>query len=698
MSENLVSVEDIIKSNYGNQQNKEETNKISFEDFINDKIINNPNKQNEINKDDFIKELEGKVENSNNYINIVNQHFGDKENMKIEELQDKFNPKEEEKVNKEIQFEDKKQEDIENYNENKRDTMKNINQEDDRKSSLPSIDLIYPPLQKSTDLDFLSEDLPEDKNRDKILSSKIEINRKPNYTIDPEIYKQIKNIKNTREESSVIKPINEFAEYEDKDKKYNIFEAKHLSSRGKYNSIEKKKKPLYNDNDLEKFVSVNFDLNNVVLPMNHKKNEIQGKGNQDVISKGIENIKNKNKLQNFEYNRNINNFYSKDYNDDYFFSLYKDFSNQNKSLSVLDNKILKITNKQKESLGILNNYSQNQPNALLNKMKKDSGYNTNRYNNNNNLFEKYGVNQININADNFLHEYQSKDYNIRDPKEKQKYIESLKNELKQFAINKDKQKESRDKNSGFNEVDERLQKLYKMNNLEPKLNEDNNENKIDDNIDNRIESLTEKIRNIKDINNKFQKEDSKKEEKELNDIENKEINKPEKKEGKELNNLLKDDENNVNKNEENNLKINEDINLNKYEENNVEINEENKSNKNEENNVEINEGNNLEINEENKSNKNEENNVEINEENKSNKNEENNVEINEENNLNNNEENSVEKKEEELKTVESNIKNQEDEVQNITNKNEENEISKNDSNTENNKQEDTDLKLLSDMI
>ena len=53
---------------------------------------------------------------------------------------------------------------------------------------------------------------------------------------------------------------------------------------------------------------------------------------------------------------------------------------------------------------------------------------------------------------------------------------------------KDKQKESRDKNSGFNEVDERLQKLYKMNNLEPKLNEDNNENKIDDNIDNRIES------------------------------------------------------------------------------------------------------------------------------------------------------------------------------------------------------------------
>ena len=324
----------------------------------------------------------------------------------------------------------------------------------------------------------------------------------------------------------------------------------------------------------------------------------------------------------------------------------------------MDNKILKITNKQKESLGILNNYSQNQPNALLNKMKKDSGYNTNRYNNNNNLFEKYGVNQININADNFLHEYQSKDYNIRDPKEKQKYIESLKDELKQFAINKDKQKESREKNSGFNEVDERLQQLYKMNNLEPKLNEDNNENKIDDNIDNRIESLTEKIRNIKDVNEKYQKEEPKKEDKKLNDIEKEEINKSEKNEKKKLSDLLKDDENNVNKNEENNLKTNEDINLNKYEENNVEINEENKSNKNEENNVEI----------------------------------------NEENNLNNNEENSVEKKEEELKTVESNIKNQEDEVQNITNKNEENEISKNDSNTENNKQEDTDLKLLSDMI
>lgn len=73
------------------------------------------------------------------------------------------------------------------------------------------------------------------------------------------------------------------------------------------------------------------------------------KENQDVISKKIENIKNKNKLQNIEYNNrnSINNYYSKDYNDDYFYSLYKDFSNQNKSISVLDNKVMKITNKQK---------------------------------------------------------------------------------------------------------------------------------------------------------------------------------------------------------------------------------------------------------------------------------------------------------------------------------------------------------------
>ena len=650
MSDKLVSVEDMIKSNYGNQQNIEETNKISFEDFITDKIMNNPNKQNEINKDDLIKEIETKVENGNNYKDEINLYFGDKENMKIGELQEIFNPKEEEKVNKELKFEDKKQEDIENYYGNLRDTMKNYNQEEDKKSSLPSIDLIYPPLQKSTDLDFLSEDLPEDKNREKILSTKMEVNRKPNYTIDPELFNQIKNIKNKSEESSVIKPINEFAEYEDKDKQYNIFEGKNFSSRGKYNSIEKKKKPLYNDSELDKFVAVNFDLHNVVLPMNHKKDEIQGKGNQDAISKGIENIKNKNKYQNIEYNnRNINNFYPKDYSDDYFFSLYKDFSNQNKSLSVLDNKIMKITNKQKESLGILNNNSQTQPNVLLNRMKNNSGYNTNRYNNNNNLYEKYGVNQININTDNYLHEYKPKDYNIRDPKEKQKYIESLKNELKQFAINKDKQKESRDKNSGFNEVDERLQKLYKMNNLEPKLNENNNENKVDDNIDNKIESLTEKIRNIKDVNDKFQNDDSKKEEQKLNDIE--------KKEEKELSNLLKHDENKVEINEENNKKMDEENNLNKNEENNL--------NENEDNNLNINEENNKEINEENNEEKKEENNLEINEENNEEKKEENNLEINEENNKEINEENNEEKKEE---------------------------------NIENNKQEDTSLKLLSDII
>ena len=678
MSDKLVSVEDIITSNSRNQQNINETNKISFEDFIIDKIMNNPNTQKEINKDDFIKEIESKVENGKNYIDIINLHFGDKENMKIGELQDIFNPKEEEKENKEFHFEDKKQEEIENYNGNLRDTMKYFNQDDDKKSSLPSIDLIYPPLQKSTDLDFLSENLPEDKNREKILSSKIEINSKPKYIIDPEIFNQIKNINKKSEESSVIKPINEFDEYEDKDKKYKIYEGKNYNSKGKYNNFEKNRKPLYNDDDLDKFVSVNFDLHNVVLPMNHKKDEIQGKENQDVISKKIENIKNKNKLQNIEYNNrnSINNYYSKDYNDDYFYSLYKDFSNQNKSISVLDNKIMKITNKQKESLGI--NFSQNQPNILLNRMKMDSGYNTNR-NNNNNLYEKYGINQININPINYLHEYQPKDYNIRDPKEKQKYIESLKDELKQFAINKDKQKESREKNSGFNEVDERLQQLYKMNNLESKLNEDNNDHKIDDNIDNRIESLTEKIRNIKDVNEKYQKEEPKKEDKKLNDIEKEEINKSEKNEKKKLSDLLKDDDNNG----ENNLENNGENNLENNGENNLENNGENNLENNKENNLENNGENNLEKNEENNLEKNEENNLE--------KKEENNLEKKEENNLEKNDVEKNEEQKEEHKTIESNIKNNEEKEQNISNKNEENDI-------ENNKQEDTSPMLLADII
>ena len=83
-----------------------------------------------------------------------------------------------------------------------------------------------------------------------------------------------------------------------------------------------------------------------------------------------------------------------------------------------------------------------------------------------------------------LHQYKPKQYDLKKTNEKKAYVENIKNELMEFSKNIDKQKQRREKNSGFDEINQKLDELYKKN-KETKIlkseetNNVNEENKVE---------------------------------------------------------------------------------------------------------------------------------------------------------------------------------------------------------------------------
>ena len=152
-----------MSENYQNYNSNEEENfnietpKINLNQFIYENIINNPNGNLEINKNALLQEIIDKVEDGNNYIEQINSYFGDKDTMKVSEFQNLINSH------------------IESSSENRY----NQNQETDDNNINNSNNTIQ------YDLDYLSTDLPKDKNRSKILkliSEKKSLQSKnPNY-------------------------------------------------------------------------------------------------------------------------------------------------------------------------------------------------------------------------------------------------------------------------------------------------------------------------------------------------------------------------------------------------------------------------------------------------------------------------------------------------------------------------------------
>ena len=439
-----------------------------------------------------------------------------------------------------------------------------------------TLDKLYPGKTIKTDLDFLSEDLPQDKNREKILSinyhqnyslsNRIDTKNKTkfDFLIEKDIMNELNNVKPSNEES-VIKPMNAFKEFEK-----NINDINNINEIGnskKENNLKSyfqnkknKNKGNINEDLIDSFINNNnnFNIKNVVYPINQNKKFLQTETNNNTIN-GIKKVQNK--INDTNFNFNINNYNNNKYNNnnnntdntDYFFSLYQDFSNQNKSLHILDNKILKISHRKKE-LYRTDSPSNSKPNTLLYNMKSISPESKNI--NMNQYFEKIGLNQ------DFMSNEKNQNHNLKGPIAKQKYFESLKKDLNLFSYNKnDKQKDN--KNSGFKEINEKLEEIKKKkqsNENMIKEKENNNNNNLNNNIENKNKEILKK----KEEEIKINKDD-------INQSNNIKIEENKIKEN-EINQIKENDKKENEENEKNEIEENENNEKNEIEENKEEEN------------------------------------------------------------------------------------------------------------------------------
>ena len=367
--------------------NNEKNEKVNFNEFINEIIIKNSNLENEINKNDLLNEIEEKVENGNKYINKININYPNDETLKISELKNITNDFSENKIN-------------------------------------PS------------DLDFLSKDLPKDKNRIKILKvddiqpKRNKNKKKINIT---ELIKHLEK-KNLTKETSIIKPINLLFEF-----------------KGKNNLNKKSFSPILQ----ERFKSQISSYKNLVKPIN-KNNKINLNLN-DPFSKEIENLKNK------IVHKKVTKSFFKNENEkeDFFFDLYQNYSNQNQSLQILDNAIFKLTKKKREDLNNINikdkAFIPTKKNEILTPVT-----------NNNNLHSNL-LNKINFAKKHF---YSSKE-TFRD--RINHFNESDNPILNNIKIEINKLSDGLELNNNNNDLDKRFKQLYKLNN---NLNINSNENII----------------------------------------------------------------------------------------------------------------------------------------------------------------------------------------------------------------------------
>ena len=73
-----------------NENDEKENQKISFEQFINDKINNSKDLNSEINKEELINEINEKVINGNDntIVDKINSIFSNNETIKIKQLKE----------------------------------------------------------------------------------------------------------------------------------------------------------------------------------------------------------------------------------------------------------------------------------------------------------------------------------------------------------------------------------------------------------------------------------------------------------------------------------------------------------------------------------------------------------------------------------------------------------------------------------
>ena len=345
-----------LNTNYDENDN-DELGKIKFNLCINENIINNSNSEMEINKSDLIKEIKEKVENGLNYIEQINYYFGDRETLKIFEIQNLFNPQ---------------RSNYYHYNTEEGNTKNKF---------------------YSSSLDFLSSDLPKDKNREKILKptfsqKKNNIKKKD---LSEELTIELDRL-NLPKRSSIIKPKNSKINFKNRRYKYNQKEKEK-------DKLNKKKEYIFNilnDITFSPFIKKNKPKNSkfykLITPKNKK---INLNLNNEQASLGIENSMKKDEKKNETItiftNANVNP------NEDFFFKFYQTFSNENQLIQCLDNQILKVSKREKIIMERKNE----------NEVLKDSSINNTKSNllDSIDLVQKNIISSKNINKENLITPY-----------------------------------------------------------------------------------------------------------------------------------------------------------------------------------------------------------------------------------------------------------------------------------------------------
>ena len=401
-----------------------ETPKMNLNQFIYENIMNNPNGNLEINKNALLQEIVDKVEDGNNYIEQINSYFGDKDVMTVSEFQNL--------INSHVESSSENR-----YNQNQYTNDNNINNTD-----------------KITqyDLDYLSSDLPKDKNRSKILkliSEKKSLQSKnKNYIDSNELRRELIRLKLPKEKS-IIKPKNNKIHFINGEIQYEEDSTSNTSNLKNFSPFIRERSQNYNT-----------DLNNIVKPINkNKKNKINY---YDPVSIGIENIKNKIINEKYDTNNYIYTTPNEENDVDYFFNIYKNCSFQNQSIKSLDYGVHKVCKKEIAKFP--------EKNKNKNKNNTKGEFLTSPVENyKSNLLDKIEIAQKNITSpkDNNVPIFDTKNNFLKDINSKSNDDENEKNKIKKE----------------FSQLDNRLRQVTKMNNelYENKIN-DNKKKILNDNF------------------------------------------------------------------------------------------------------------------------------------------------------------------------------------------------------------------------
>lgn len=410
MDEKLISLSDKITG--------EEIIKVSFDEFIKEKVLNEKDKNTSITKEELKKEISLKVKDDLNeeLSSKIDSLFNGQDSILIKDIK----IIEQQEVHPEIE---EKQEEGSNKEHEQNDNKVN-----------PS------------DLDLLSQELPKEITKKEEPFSEVlqKNNDSLNLLPDIEVPAKENEYNSTFQVESIIKPSNTFSQLgslqeEDKKKQDKVINDNNNSP------FKESSKEFFNHNVPSKSNNRYSGEDNLVYPINQKKGMtfLSDSQNQPVE----------------QHKSNKENIYTR--SDDYFFDIIKNVSNS-KKIEILNDKLYKISSMNQNSQAT--NLFRSSYSTQKNKNNELYSYRFNsqiRTNNSQNIIKEKIEREMKLMIDGQNRKSPSKPKTNTD---KQRILEKLKNDLSKFPERKKESIEKRERNDNeLNELNEKINKM--LNNM-----------------------------------------------------------------------------------------------------------------------------------------------------------------------------------------------------------------------------------------